>query len=221
MSLLAMLAAFAVAAPVIADDEIIVVAPCRLTARQLHPALKAYRAGRAARAPGSILYFEADPAARREGLAVSALRVRDRGVVTPISADAAGRFLLPVPAGDDWEITGPCRDGALPISPLVVSPGTNAADRRLGDMRLQCEVGWQIARQAIAAAPGMFKPLVGGCKSSATAIYAGSFRPIAHARVSAGAVTRPVPVSADRLRYSVPLGDRRLPDDARVRFQFD
>lgn len=207
------------AAPTPADD-IVVTAPCRLTARQLRPALKAYRSGRSARAPGATLFFETDPGARRDGVTLSALRLRSNGRITPIPADAGGRFALPASLPDDWLIAGPCHDGALAISPLVMSPGTSETDRRLGDMRLQCDVGWAIARQEMSAAAGTFMRLAGACKTSLVAIYAGSARAIAGADVVAGPVVRPVRIRADGYGYSVPFGDKRLPDDARVRFRF-
>lgn len=219
MSLLTLLiAASAPLAP--AADEIVVTAPCRLTGRQLRPAFRAYARERAARAPGSTLFFEADPGARRAGVTPASLRIRDRGVVTRVHADAYGRFVIPAAAGKDWEISGPCHDGALAISPLVMSPGTSAEDRRLGDMRLQCEVGWQIVKQQLGAASGVFMALIGGCKSSRMAIYTGSARPIAEASVVGGASATPVTVSADGTRYRVPVGDKKLPDDTRVRFRF-
>lgn len=208
------------AAPPIAADEIVVTAPCALTARQLRPALKAFRDGRTARAPASRLFFEADPGARRDGVSVSSLRVRADGRTRPIPADAEGRFAMPDVRGRDWAIVGPCHDGALAISPLVMSPGTDAADRRLGDMRLQCDVGWAIAREAVAEAAGAFTRVVGGCRSSTDTIHAGSVRAIADADVSAGALTLPVRVSEGGYRYSVPIGDIRLPDAARVRFRY-
>ena len=92
---------------------------------------------------------------------------------------------------------------------------------RLGDLRLQCEVGWAISREAIAAAPaGAFTRVVGGCGSSQGAIHAGSVRAVADAAVSVGALTLPVRVTDGGYRYSVPLGYERLPDAARVRFRY-
>lgn len=202
------------------QDEIVVTAPCALAARQLRPALGVFRRGRATRAPDSVLFFETDPAARRDGATVAALRFRAGARAARVAADAQGRFVLPASLPDDWQVTGPCHDGVLAISPLVMSPGTNEADRRLGDLRLQCDVGWEIAKQAIAAAAGAFTRVTGECKSSLGAIHAAGARPIDAAAVIAGAATRPVRVSADGLRYSVPLGDKRLPDAARVRFRF-
>lgn len=203
-----------------AADDIVVTAPCRLTARQLRPALKVYRSGRTRRAPNSALFFETDTDARRAGLTVSSLRLLAGGRSLAISADAQGRFTLSGLSDDKWAIVGPCHDGALPISPLVLSPGTNEADRRLGDMRLQCDVGWAIAEQQVSLAAGAFRRVAGTCKGTRAALHAGSPRPIARADVVTGAVMRPVRVSADGLRYSVPLGDGKMPDSAHVRFRF-
>lgn len=204
-------------------DDIVVTAPalqCTLSGRHLGNALKTYRAGRSLHAPASTLYFEVRPAARRMGLGAR-LALRAKGAVVPIVPDAERRFVLPKLSGEDWELVGDCYDGALAISPLVMSPGTSAADRRLGDMRVQCDVSWQIVQETMSAARGVFVDAIGGCKSSQTAIYASSARPVAQASVVDGAVTRPVPISADRMSYSVPLYDKRLPDSARVRFRFE
>ena len=208
------------AVPPAASDDIVVTAPCRLTARQLRLALRAYRTGRPARAPDSTLFFETAADARRAGVTVSSLRLRSLGRSLPIPADAQGRFTLPARSGEDWTIDGPCHDGALPIAPLVISPGTTEADRRLGDMRLQCDVGWAIAEQRVSLAAGAFRRVTGACKGTRAALHAAAPRPIARADVVAGAAMRPVRVSADGLRYSVPLGDGKLPDSARVRFRF-
>jgi hypothetical protein len=200
--------------------EIVVTAPCHLKARQLLPALRAYRKGRGARAPGSTLFFETDPAAARGGVTPAMLRIHSGGTTRPVPADSAGRFVLPADLPADLQITGPCHDGTLAISPLVMSPGTQPADRRLGDLRLQCAVGWAMAEQALAQTTGVFMRVLGECAGSRNAIDTNSARPIAEASIAHGSLTRPVRVEDGGLRYSVPLGDKRLPDAARVRFRF-
>ncbi|HZF43883.1 MAG TPA: hypothetical protein VEZ48_10790 [Sphingomonadaceae bacterium] len=200
--------------------EIVVTAPCHLKARQLLPALRAYRKGRGARAPGSTLFFETDPAAARGGVTPAMLRIHSGGMTRPVPADSAGRFVLPADPPDDLQITGPCHDGTLAISPLVMSPGTDAADRRLGDLRLQCAVGWAMAKQALAETTGVFMRVLGECAGTRNALANSSARPIAEAVVTHGSVTRPLPVREGGFGYSVPLGDKRLPDAARVRFRF-
>ena len=113
--------------------------------------------------------------------------------------------------------------GAVPTEPTglrrVMSPGTNAADRLLGDLRLECEVGWAIARQSIAV--GQFTDVAGTCKSGQLEFYANTHRRIADARVVAGSIARPVMLSPDRYSYRLPVADRTLPNSARVRFRFD
>lgn len=139
----------------------------------------------------------------------------------PVRLDAAGRFMLPDLRGGDWALVGRCHRGGLAVGPLVMSPGTNAAERRLGDLRLECEVAWAITREALGDLSGAFVAAPESCKSSGGAIYATSSRRIRTGTVTAGAVARPVALSPGGRRYRLPVTDKRLPDTARVRFSFD
>ena len=128
--------------------------------------------------------------------------------------------MLPKLSGANWALVGDCYRGALAVRPLVMSSGTSASDRRLGDLRLQCEVGWRIAEATIAAVPGTFVAAPAACKSSDAALYAASHRAVLGGSVVHKATSRPVTVAGDGFGYRVPLHDKALPDAARVRLRF-
>jgi hypothetical protein len=221
--LLALPAAVAAAQSTDADaGEILVVGfknPYKLTHKELGGALAAYQKGRMTYAPDSGLYFEVKSSGGETltGLQLS-LAAGDESI--PVELDGQNRFVLPALPGGDWELKANRRRGGLIVKPLVLSPGTNEADRLLGDMRLQCEVTWAIERHHVSVfARGAFNA-AGGCRSSKFAIYSRSERPLAGATVTSGAIMKPIQILRDRHLFRVPLHDKTLPHTARVRLQY-
>jgi len=61
--------------------------------------------------------------------------------------DSDGVFELPVAMpelGDDVELRIGAKRGDLILVPLVETEGVDASSRRLGDLRLECEMGWRL-----------------------------------------------------------------------------
>jgi hypothetical protein len=213
------------AAPPPADDssaDIVVIGfskPYKLSVKELRDAVAAYREGRVLLAPASELFFEVSSQNSADLVDLS-LTLRSPGAVIPVTLDEHHRFVLPGLDGDDWELIANRARGALSIRPLVLSPGTETGDRRFGDMRLQCRVTWAIEKEhASIMVRGMFG-MAGGCASTKLGLYAKSERPIDEATIADGTRIVPISVLSDRHMYRVPLGDKSLPNDARVRFTF-
>jgi hypothetical protein len=225
LPLFPMPAAAQLAAPEAAleEQEISVVGfrnPYKLTVKQLRGAARAYRKGKAVYAPASTLFFQVKTAEAGESLDGVTLTLRAADQSIPVPLDAASRFVLPELGSDDWELVANRSRAGLIVRPVVMSPGTSEADRMLGDMRLQCEVHWAIEKQHMSVfARGAFGA-AGGCKSSSFAIYARSDRPIADASVIDGVTSKPVQVLRDGYLFRAPLHDKKLPNSARVRFNF-
>lgn len=206
----------------VSTDEIVVIGSrdqFRLSSKQLKRALKAYAKGRPAYAPRSRLYFEASPGKAGRNLENVALTLRSKTRSVPVVLDAANRFALPDLAGEDWELLANRRSDSLVITPLVMSPGTDEADRLLGDLRLQCDVMWAAMDVPFVLRAGF--DAAGGCRSSRIGFYFNSRRAIADATVSDGGVVKPVSVmKTDRRSYRAPVSDKTMPNSARVRFNF-
>lgn len=196
----------------------------RLTADSLRDAAQAYQKYRAEFAPTASFQFEirnADPAKIR-GLTLylrHRLRERDGSFQTrDIALDQQGRFLLPVELATTaaWELrTTPNRAG-LQISPLILSPGTDIADRRMGDLRLQCRVAVAFVRLSIA-----FRALVSAvnpCNNRSFGIYAASRKPLLSAEIPGNSITLINPKRPNS--YLIPLSNKRLANDDHLKLTY-
>ena len=101
-------------------------------------------------APNGTLLFEAlDQLATAPPLVLS-LETTDKAIA--LKTDSLGRFVLPttdVAGSNVGEIVSNRPSGLLKIKPLVLSTGTSGSSRRLGDLRLQCEVLWAIEKHDV------------------------------------------------------------------------
>lgn len=208
--------------PQTASDEVVVtgVRESTLDLSRLREAQAVFRTGRAAFAPTSSLFFQLRPSAETalEGMRL-VLRAGDREMPVPIDAD--DRFVLPdLPAGH-WEMLHNRGAGRIAVRALVISAGETEADRPLGDLRLQCRVGWELvkANRSIIARSGF--SAMGGCSSSKFAFYFHAPRPILSARVEVGSALWDMPVQSDRLAFRAPLGDKALQNSAKVHIRYD
>ena len=205
-----------------ASDEIVVTGT-RVSTLDLPRLLKAqaaFEAGRAKYAPTSALYFQLRPAA---GVAVEGMTLAlvkgDQDMIVPI--DAENRFTLPrLPAGR-WELVHNRGAGRIAVRALVISAGTSEADRPLGDLRLQCRAGWELAKAKFSFIERGGFSAMGGCNSGKFAFYFRTPRAIQSATLTSGAATSDLPVMADRSAYRAPLGDKALPNDARIRVRYN
>ncbi|MFM9828709.1 MAG: hypothetical protein ACKVOB_08195 [Sphingomonas sp.] len=210
------------------DDDIVVVGQngdkTRLTADSLRDAAQAYEKYRAEFAPNAPFQFEirnTDPAKTR-GLTLylrHRLRERDGSFQTrDVPLDQQGRFLLPIDLATTaaWELrTTPNRAG-LQISPLILSPGTDITDRRMGDLRLQCRVTVAFARISVA-----FRALVSAlnpCNNRSFGIYAPSRKPLLSAEIPGNNIVILNPKRPNS--YLIPLSNKRVANDDRLKLTY-
>ncbi len=206
--------------PPVEQDIVIVGATkeYRLTAKQLRAAVRAFDKSRPAFAPQSRLWFEVSVAkgGSLEGVELALVNGITR---VPLTIGPDRRFIFPVLDGDDWRLVSTKPGVPLRIRPWVVSPGTTINDIRLGDLSVQCRVGWAIARQSTSfIVEGMFDVL-GGCSSSRLGIYWDFARPIASATIEEGDKRAPIAIlQGNKLRLPTYLKD--YTSEARVRIAF-
>ena len=139
-------------APIISAEEIVVIgyknAEGKLYANMLK-GLDAFSKHHGL-APNAELRFLLRPrgqAATLEGITVN---ISGESEFAPIKVAPDGTFSLPKissPVDDDAELVLNRKRGEVVWRPYVRSPGTTEDSWRLGDLRLECEVGWAIERE--------------------------------------------------------------------------
>lgn len=205
-------------------DEIVVTGtwkPMSLNAKELARAVKAHGKLRGAYAPQSQLFFQLlhGPGGRNlDGLTLS---FRSKRGSVPVLLDANRRFTLPALPGKGWKLVANRRSGSFGIMPLVLSPGTAEDDRLLGDLRLQCQVLWEMGKPDLSILMRATASALGGfCKGPVLPFFVWSDRLIGSASVSNRGLSRSVYITQDRHAYRPPLNDKTLPHTSRVRVQY-
>jgi hypothetical protein len=175
-------------------------------------------------APAAKLRFILVP--RRAGLDMNALQLRLQGgeVSLEIPVNAENIFTLPVDpelVQDKAELTLDRTAGSVRWLPYVKSPATTDTVRRLGDLRLACEVHWAIDRETLPfAARTAISALGGPCNFvSQKGRYSFSEnRRIIRATISLNGRTESVPVSG--YSFTPPLQEQRWSNDSMIELQF-
>jgi hypothetical protein len=193
-----------------------------LTADALRDAVRAFRAHRAAYAPDAVFYFRASLTdgdvdgldlylRRRRGAANAADPVH-------LERDPAGYYRVPIDlvADGDWELRANRARSALQLRPLILSPASRIADRRFGDLRLQCRVAIAFARLGLPAR--MAVGALGPCGSSRVALYMRADRPVASVSITGYSGT--IALREDAMAIRVPLADAAITNEDRLRITY-
>ncbi|PVX29260.1 hypothetical protein [Sphingomonas pokkalii] len=205
-----------------AENDIVVTASSRdypLNGKQFEAALKAFRKHRPFFAPQSRLWFEVSARQGDPSLAGVSLALSDGHTRIPLTIGEDHRIAIPEVAGNSWHLVHVGRPKALRIRPWVLSPNTSGSDLRLGDLQVQCRVGWAIARQSESIfVTGMFD-VIGGCASSKIGLYQELGRPIASAILIEGSKQAAIPVWHDTA-MRMPTYIKGYTVEARVRIVY-
>lgn len=198
----------------------------RLSPRQLSELVAAYQANAPRLAPTAPLRLKVSTKATIPARADLRLRLsRDDGSdrhILPIAPD--GSVALPALdyAHGEYTLLANRKAGSVRIWPYVLSSGTTPAQRRLGDLRLECAMAWPMMKDEV---PALLRQLVADaarqCGNKRFGIYDRVERPLAKAMVIDGARTAPIGVRAkDRMSYLIP-SDKALSNDARIMLSFE
>ncbi|HEX8613222.1 MAG TPA: hypothetical protein VF800_18180 [Telluria sp.] len=178
-------------------------------------------------APAAALRFLLRP--ETPGTSIEGVTIRIAGNETsidvPLAAD--GTFVMPRNQGaldEDADIIVNRKKGSLRWRPEVRTPDVPANARRLGDLRLECEVRWAVERKELPFTKRvLFSTLGGPCRSKLVHLRQFSPRAISGYRMVAGERSDTAPaeaITAGGTLYVVPLHDASWPDDALVQFEF-
>ncbi|UVO55365.1 hypothetical protein [Sphingomonas sp. SUN039] len=137
---------------------------------------------------------------------------------TEFEVAADGSFAFP-PLGEDGKhslilSSGPPATG-LRIG--VMSPGSRTDARRIGDLRLECQLWWTLTRPRVSLLVRAAAGKVGPCASKKFGYSVGIGRPMGEAVVNVpDGSSRKMWLSKSRRSAWAPLWDRTVPDDAVV-----
>lgn len=103
--------------------------------------------------------------------------------------------------------------------PDVQTPGLAPNVRRLGDLRLQCEVTWAIERNSMSFFMRSSLTAVGGpCDKSVFGVFFGTAQKISGARIAG--TQRTLAISKDGMAFRPPLHEHDLPDDTLIEIEY-
>ena len=145
-------------------------------------------------------------------------------IAVPIAAD--GSFVLPRDQGaidDDADLILNRKRGMFGGNADVRTPGLPANVRRLGDLRLECEVMMAIAKKELGFLTRVaVNALIGSewCHVSKSLYSQHSPAALASATLVSGERRLDAQIGGQRTGYSVPLADASWPDDTLVELKY-
>ena len=176
-------------------------------------------------APGAELKFILEP--RRADVDMHAIALRlesdDAGMAIPLGE--RNIFSLPVeqdPLYDKAELTVNRKAGSVRWIPYVRSAAASDTIRRLGDLRLACEVHWAIDKETLPFAMRTAMGALGGPCNFVSQKGTYSFsepRRITAATISYKGKSAPVPFSG--ASFTPPLREQDWSDDSMIELAFD
>lgn len=168
-------------------------------------------------APGAPLRFRLfakAPSAKLDGVTLH-LSAENLSIPIPLAQDGTFMLARDKTAYDaNADLVSNKRRDSLGWRPDIHTPGLPPNVRRLGDLRLECEVRWAVEQDQLSFVKrNLFKLAGGPCHSSLVHVPFSAFRPLASVQARSGERTLDILVTGDRLRYVPPLHDQSWNDD--------
>lgn len=174
-------------------------------------------------APGATLQFQLFPVAGQR--MPTRVRIAGEDQMEVVQVDAQGRFVLPSLAWaieQNAELLLDAPRASVRWRPLILSEGVPPGHRRLGDLRLECEVRWAVEEFDVPSLMRMvFNASGGPCHSSDVKVPILSNQPLSRASFihHSGRKAQTLEVSADGMAFVAPLADQRIPNDNLIRLE--
>jgi hypothetical protein len=192
--------------------------------RRMARGLDAWEAARAL-APNASLRFELwnsdGQVATTDGLQ---LRIAGDKVDIALPIDADGSFVLPRSQDafdDDADLVINRKKDQIRWRPRVRTPGVPENARRLGDLRLECEVSQAVRKEEIPLLYRAGALATGGiCKLPMVAYVYRAPKPLQSAMVVSGARREALALDAGGRIFTAPLRNKEWDNDALIVFQF-
>ena len=176
-------------------------------------------------APGAQLRFILEP--RRADVDMQGIALRLEGDEAGLAIPLGERHIFSLPVGqgplyDKAELTVNRKAGSVRWIPYVRSAATSDTLRRLGDLRLACEVHWAIDKETLPFAMRTMMSAMGGPCNFVSQKGTYSFsegRRITAATISFNGKSAPVPFSGSS--FTPPLREQDWSDDSMIELAFD
>jgi predicted nucleic acid-binding Zn-ribbon protein len=174
-------------------------------------------------APDSELYFILIPRKKEIRLEGLTMRLASDETSTTIPVDTGGKFQLPLielKSDNEYDLILNRPKGQFYIKPYVKSANLNHDTKRMGDLRLECQVRWAIEKQDVSLVFSAYVKLMSSgnpCEAKTVAVY--YFAPVGVEVVTFDAPQKKyvIPVNSDG-KYTLPLEDKSISDDVLVSF---
>ena len=199
-----------------------------------NPELKSYRTmlkGNAAfermhaLAPLASLHYVLLAREPGQSMADLVLRIAGGELSVPVELDQEARFSLPViaPLADaDADLILNRKRSSVTWRPDIRSPGVPAGFRRLGDLRLECEVRWAVDYEdVIFVQRQAFNALGGPCGSSLVNTHFLASRKLKSVVLRRGDQAVELSVARNGWSFVPPLHDKTLSDDTLLEMRYD
>jgi hypothetical protein len=188
--------------------------PYVLSEKQLSGARAEFARWQPSLAPSALLSFRVGTfgGATYNGLV---LTLRSGTMDIPIPLDERHRFILPDLGSAKAILFANRRKHQIIIEPIILSSGTSEANRRLGDLRLQCRVSWGLERSQTSLAAQALYSATGGCAGRRVPYNVLTSWPITKAELVVNSTRAPLKIFRERM-FVTPIADKKRPDDAMV-----
>lgn len=174
-------------------------------------------------APDSELHFILIPKSKNVGIQGLIMRLASDESSVNIPIDAEGKFQLPLIAlksDDEYDLILNKPKGQFYIKPYVKSANLPDDVKRLGDLRLECQVRWAIEKQDVSIVFSTYvKLLASGNPCTARAVAVWFFAPRGVDTISLETPKTKLPIKVESGGYTVPLWDVKFEDDSLVKYE--
>lgn len=168
-------------------------------------------------APAAPLRFRLLAATPATSMAGATLRLEadNLSIAIPLAADGTFTLARDKTAFDaNADLISNKKRSTVRWRPSIVTPGLPPNVRRLGDLRLECEIRWAVEQDALPfMRRNLFKLAGGPCHSAMINVPYPGARPLAGVLAQSGERSARLPLTDDRSRYVPPLHDNSWNDD--------
>ena len=177
-------------------------------------------------APGAALRFQLLSDTREIDFKNVTLGIAGKETDIDLQVANNGTFTLPrLATGSDpnSDIVSNLPKGQLRWRGDIRSPNVPENARRLGDLRLECEIGWAVNREDMPFMTRNSLSLLGGlCHSKLIGLRAQAPKPLASATLVLGERRQSVPIDGKMKRiFMPPLADTSWSDDTLIVFDYE